>query len=87
MQQNSVIIEKLVLEARRHLTLSGVDSVDGFSEQMLKLTVLGSKVQICGENIKITAYNKASGNLTAEGIFTEIKFMGKKTSFVKRLFK
>ena len=42
---------------------------------------------ISGEGIKISAFNKASGNLTAEGNFTNIKFGGEKTKFVKRIFK
>ena len=87
MQQNSVVIEKLVLESRRHLILSAVDAVDAFSEQTLRLTVAGGKVIINGENIKITAYNKASGNLTAEGNFTDIRYLGKKTPIIKKLFK
>lgn len=86
-QQNAIEAEKVILEARKKLSMTGVEAVDGFSEQSLKLTVAGNKVIIVGENIKITAFNKNTGNLSAEGTFTEIKYNHKKTPFIKRLFK
>ena len=87
MPQAPIEIEKVVLDARKRLTMTGVSSVDGFSEQVLNLTASGSKVRVTGENIKITSYNKATGNLTADGTFLEIKFNQKKAPLLKRLFK
>ena len=86
-QQNFNVQEKLELDSRKHLFLSGVETVDGFNEQALKLTINGSKVQISGNNIKITAFNKANGNLNADGEFYEIKYMHKKETLIKRIFK
>ena len=86
-EQNLISQEKLVLEARSHLSLSGVQTVDGFNEQMLRLTINGSKLIIVGNNIKITAFNKANGNLCAEGEFYEFKYSHKKVPLVKRIFK
>ena len=86
-EQNLVSQEKLVLDGRKFLSLCGVQTVDGFNEQSLRLTVNNSKVVVVGENIKITAFNKANGNLTAEGEFYEIKYSHKKTPIVKRIFK
>ena len=87
MSQNQVEMDKLTLDGRKLLSMSGVQSVDGFSEQFLSLTVSGNKVKISGENIKISAFNKTSGNLTAEGNFYEIKYNQKKQPFITRLFK
>ncbi len=87
MTQTPTEVEKIILDARKHLTMTGVSSVDGFSEQFLNLTVSGSKVKISGENIKITAYNKGTGSLTADGNFCEIKYTDKRAPFIKRLFK
>lgn len=87
MQQNVIETDTLVLEGRKKLTMSCVETVDGFSEQSLKITVKGNKVFITGNGIKITAFNKTTGNLTAEGDFFEIKYGVKKQPFVKRLFK
>lgn len=85
--QQAVNTDKLILDGRRILQMTGVEAVDGFSEQVLKLSVANSKVAISGENIKITAYNKANGNLVAEGKFYEIKYNVKKKPLLKRLFK
>ncbi|MBQ3219252.1 MAG: YabP/YqfC family sporulation protein [Clostridia bacterium] len=87
MPNNQVEMDKVLIEGRKKLSMTGVDSVDGFSEQTLNLTVSGGKVKISGENIKITAYNKATGALNADGVFNEIKYNAKKIPFVKRLFK
>lgn len=85
--QNPIETNKLILEGRKHLSMGGVESVDAFSEQGLKLTVTGGKMTVGGEGIKITAYNKSTGNLTAEGSFREIKYVDKGQSFIKRVFK
>ena len=81
------IPDRLELIGRKKLSMTGVTSVDGFTEQSLKLTVNGSKVIINGENVKVTSYNKANGNLTAEGEISEIKYNTKSRPLVKRLFK
>lgn len=87
MQQLPIEVDKLVLDGRKKLSMTGVQSIDGFSDQVINLTINGNKVRIIGQNIKITAYNKAVGNLTADGLFSEIKYNHKKTSLIKRLFK
>lgn len=87
MSNNLAEIDKVVLEGRKKLSMTSVDSVDGFTEQVLNLTVLGCKVKIIGENIKISSYNKATGTLNVDGVFNEIKYNAKKTPLVKRLFK
>ncbi len=87
MQNNITVTENLVIDGRKKLSMTGVQAVDGFSEQFLKLTVSGNKVYITGENIRIVSFSKATGNLIAEGIFNEVKYNYKKLPFVKRLFK
>ena len=84
MQEQNV---SLCLEARKKLSMTGVSSVDGFSEQHLKLTVGDNKVYILGNNIKITSYNNASGAFSADGEFIEIKYGIKKDNIIKRMFK
>ena len=79
--------DKLELTCRKKLSMSGVESVDGFTEQILNLTVAGNKVRIIGEGIKITAFNNGTGMLCADGVFTEIRYMHKSAPLFKRLFK
>ena len=85
--ENQLNNDKLELIGRKRLAMCGVETVDGFSEQALNLTVSGVKVKITGEKIKITAFNKSSGTLTADGIFNDIKYGDKKTPLFKRIFK
>ena len=85
--QSPIEIDKLTLEGRKKLSMNGVESVDAFSEQGLRLTITGGKMTIGGEGIKITSYNKATGSLTAEGKIKEIKYADKGQSFIKRIFK
>ena len=79
--------DRLELQERKKLTMTGVDSVDGFNEEVLNLTVSGSKMKVSGEGIKITAYNKNSGELCAEGLFNEIKFSKKSVPLLRKFFK
>ena len=85
--ENNNQLETVTLECRKRLSMTGVESVDGFSLQAINLTVNGQKVKISGEGIKITAFNKASGNFSAEGNFNEIKYNAKKQPLIKRIFK
>ena len=79
--------DKLELEGRKRLCMTSVNSVDGYSSQMLNLTVSNCKVRIVGNNINITSFNKSSGSLSAEGDFYEIKYGGKKQPLIKKLLK
>ncbi len=79
--------ERLEIIGRKRLAMTGVDAVDGFTEQSINLTVSGTKVRVSGETLKITSYNKAAGSLTAEGVITEIKYQHKNTPLLKKIFK
>ena len=85
--QNQTEISTLTLQDRKILSLTCVDSVDGFTEQNIKLQIRGEKVIVCGENIKITSFNKSTGNLCAEGTFSLVKYLGKSTPLIKKLLK
>lgn len=79
--------QSLTLEYQKKLTVTGVESVDGFTDQSLKLTVSGKKMIIIGEGIKISAFNKNTGVLEADGVFNEIKYVTKQQPILKRIFK
>lgn len=81
------IDEVLTLESRKKLSMTGVDSVDGFNDQFINLTVLGSKVKVSGEKLKVTSFNEGTGLLAVDGIVNEVKFCCKKVPFLKKIFK
>ncbi len=86
MEQNNEI-QKLLIEDRKRLAISCVQEVEGFSEQQIRLTISNSTVLISGDKLKITQFNKATGNLQAEGEINSIRYDVKKAPLVKRLFK
>lgn len=86
-QQSTGEPDQLLLDGRKRLSMTGVEAVLNFSDQSIKLSVNGNNVIILGENIKITAFNKANGNLSADGEFAEIKYNPKKAPFFKRIFR
>ena len=77
----------LQLDNRKKLTMTGVISVDAFSPSLLRLTLEGSSMIVTGENLKVINFNKSQGNLIAEGLINEIKYLHKKLPLVKRFFK
>ncbi len=79
--------DKLVLDVGKSLSLTNVEAVNGFTDAFLNLTVSGKTVKILGNKLKITSFNKASGNLTCDGEVTEIKFGAVKQSVFKKVFK
>lgn len=79
--------ESLILESRKRLCLTCVDAVNGFTDTYLSLTVNTKPLKIVGNNLKITTYNKSTGNLSCEGEIYEIKYEKKKPSLAKRIFK
>ena len=85
--ENRSVLDKITLESRKNLAISGVDSVDSFTDGILKLTVVGTRLLVSGSNIKIQSFNKETGNLLAVGQFNEIKYQTAKIPFHKRVFK
>lgn len=80
-------IEKIMIENRKRLSMTGVISVNGYSEQTLKLSLTNTCIVINGKGIKITSFNKDTGNLSCEGEIGEIRYTEKKGNIIKRLFK
>ena len=83
MQENK---HSVVLEQKKNLTVSGVESVASFSEVKIVLTLLGGeRMNVIGSGLKITGFSKTSGSFTAEGDVMGISYGGK--SFAARIFK
>ena len=83
MQENK---HSIIIEQRKNITVSAVESVVAFSEVKILLSLIGGeRMSILGSGLKITAFSKSSGSFTAEGIVTSISYGGK--SVVAKIFK
>lgn len=87
MQEKIIKNSILTLENRKNIKITGVQSVDGFSEQTLSLTINDNKLKILGEKLKILSFDKVTGEFSADGIINEIKYNVKKQPLIKRFFK
>ncbi|MBQ3020150.1 MAG: YabP/YqfC family sporulation protein [Clostridia bacterium] len=76
----------VIIEQRKLISVSGVESVNSFSEVRIVLTrVGGEKMSVVGTDLKITSFSKVSGAFTAEGLITGVQYGGK--GLAARIFK
>lgn len=76
----------ILIEQRKNITVSAVESVVAFSEVKIILALLGGgRMSVVGTGLKITGFSKTSGSFTAEGSVTGVSYGGK--SFAARIFK
>ena len=84
--QETVNKHSVVIEQRKSITISAVESVIAFSEVKIVLSLLGGgRMQVLGTGLKITGFSKTSGAFTAEGTLTSVSYGGK--SLASRIFK
>ncbi len=76
----------ITIEQRKKIRVTGVESVDSFSESCVALTVEGRKLRIAGNQLKIVAFSKENGNFAAIGEISGIRY-GAKGKAVSRLFR
>ena len=77
----------LTIELQSRISMTGVESVDAFSENEITLTVNGKKVAITGAKLKVLAFSQGTGNFSASGEVTSVKFGGAKGKALQKLFK
>lgn len=77
----------LTVEQQKKISLTGVESVDGFSDTEIRMTVAGKKMRIAGSNLKVLSFSKGSGAFSAIGEVSSIRYGGAKGKFFQRLFK
>lgn len=75
------------LEEQRRLTVNGVLSVDGFSEENITASLPSNKLYINGEGLKILSFSKNTGVLNVDGTIYSIKYTKPKVSLIKRITK
>lgn len=76
----------LTIEQQKKIAMSGVSSVDAFSENSILLTVNGKRVKIEGNKLKVLSFSEGSGNFAASGEVSSVKY-GAQGKVLSRLFK
>ncbi len=86
-EQNKTNQSVLTIEQQKRISMTGVESVDSFSNTAIRLTVCGKKVLIGGTQLKILSFSKGSGAFAASGEIISIKYGGAKGKSLSKLFK
>ena len=82
------INNKIVLDNRNKITISGVEKALSSNENGIVLKVSGKKLFIGGKNLQIGKLDVENGLFEAEGEVYSVKFEGsEKGGLVKRIFK
>ena len=68
----------LTLEDRRKISLTGVESVDAFSDNCIRLTVNGVKLTVTGSKFQLLAFSEGNGSFSAVGVVDALRYGGGK---------
>ncbi len=79
-------LQTALIEQQKKITMTGVDSVDSFSDKQINLTLENGKAVISGEELKIINFSKANGSFSAVGKIFGVRFFDKREKITKRLF-
>jgi hypothetical protein len=81
-------IHNLTIENQKRVLASAVAEVNGFSEREIKLTLVGGKrLTVMGQDMKISHFQKESGQFIADGEIFGIKYQGAGQNFFRRIVK
>ena len=87
-QENKVFTEsELKLTNRTKLSLTGVSKVLGSNENRITAIVTDTTMCVLGNNLRVVKLDTDTGLLEVEGEVFEIKYVGGKGNFFKKLFK
>ena len=81
------IFQTLTVDDQKRLSLSGVISVDGFTDEKIRLVAKTGRIAISGEKLKINNFSETTGTFACEGKILSITYLAPREGIVKRLFK
>lgn len=90
MEENSAVVQNVIIENRKRLNISGVKEVSSFDDETVLLDTQLGKMTIKGEALHIESFNTVTGDLTTTGKVHAVVYMSDvKTSggFLSRLFR
>ncbi len=85
MEQNCPHV--LTVENRKGVFATGVIEVIFFNDREIRLNIADCKLVISGENLKISGFNKQSGEFKATGTVFGTKYINSTNLSVKKFFK
>ena len=81
-------IHNLQIEYGAGLLASCILDVVAFNDREVKMALVsGQSLTVYGEKLKITAFNKQSGELRLSGAVSCVKYSASASAQIKRLFK
>lgn len=89
---NSSILQNIVLENREKLSISGVNDILSFDDQIVILETQLGLLTVKGENLRINKLSTDSEEVTLEGDITSLSYSEKDIdrksgSFISKIFK
>lgn len=88
--EERTVEQKLILENRKCLTISGVENVESFSEIMVSLDTNFGRLLIKGENLHINKLSVDNGEFSLDGTINSLEYLkkqAKRGGFFENLFK
>ena len=79
-------VQTALIEQQKKITMTGVESVDSFTEKQITLSVCGGRAVIAGEGLKIVSFSQSGGGFCATGKICGVQFTEKRQKISKRLF-
>ena len=83
----------IILENREKLSISGVERVDNFNDELLVLQTVDGILTIKGEDLDVSKLNVEDGNVSVKGVINSLNYsnresFGEKSSgFLGKMFK
>ena len=88
MQDNSSKRHSLVMEDRARISLTGVEDVDCFSEEMAVVTTSAGSVTLTGGGLKVARLDLQAGEVDIEGRIDVLEYgAARKSGFFGRIFR
>ncbi len=79
------ILHSFILEQRKNISITGVDTVKSFSPTRIELALSGGKEKLLlvGSELKIVGFSKTNGTFTATGKVQSVKYGNGFSKFFK----
>jgi hypothetical protein len=70
-------IEQIItISGQRTMECNCITSVYSFNPSQIVLSYKGGRIAVYGSNLKITSFSNTSGKFTAEGVVTQVRYIG-----------